>query len=129
MEQLLDKTLANFGFLAMLIVLMLIGFYKIAQWIVAQYGALLARMDASRKEEREQHVEREKCYRDIIDRQQAALDAHTKALDAHTAQAKDYYNEHKTAHEFQRSEHERLASILDGISEAVGRINGYKDGH
>lgn len=111
METLLDKTLINFGFPAALVLIMLWGFYKVVQWIMNQQALLIAQWTAEKT-----------CLHAIIDRQ-------TVALNQHTEQAKDFHNEVKTAHEFQRKEHEQLADILTGIGEAVGRINGYKGEH
>lgn len=104
MEDLLISVLRQFGFSAAMCLLMLWGFYKFIKWFM------------------EQSEKREQCYREIIDRQ-------TLALNEHTSQAKDFHNEVKTAHEFQRKEHEQLAGILQGIQEAVGRINGYTKPH
>ena len=100
MEDLIASVLRQFGFSAAMCLLMLWGFYKFLRWFM------------------EQSEKREVCYREIIDRQ-------TLALDEHTSQAKDFHNEVKTAHEFQRSEHKQIADILKGIEEAVSRINGY----
>ena len=109
MEDMLLSAVRQFGFSAVMCLAMLFGFYRFMKWFMAETA------------------KREVCYREIIDRQTAALNAHTE-------QAKDFHSEVKTAHEFQRTEHAALmerfkevGEILTGIEKAVGRINGYTE--
>lgn len=103
----INSAFLNFGFPATLVIIMLYGFYKIIQWVMAQHTAITI-----------QHKEEKVCLMNIIENQ-------TKALNQHTEQAREFHNEVKTAHEFQRVEHERLAEILKDVGESIGRINGY----
>lgn len=96
MEEIIVSALRQFGFPAAVILLMLFGFYRLLRWVM------------------EQSAEREKFYRESIDKQISALNQHTE-------QAKEFHNEVKTAHEFQRREHEQLADILSGI---IAKQNG-----
>lgn len=72
------------------------------------------------KEISDQAIARELSMTEIINGQR-------KALEDHTLHAKDYHNEHRTAHEFQRKEHGMMITDLKEITKALGRINGFKE--
>jgi hypothetical protein len=104
MWEIADRVMNQFGFNAMLVVLMGIVCYKLIKYVM------------------DQMCQREKVLIQIIDRQ-------TETLQKHTEQAKDFHNEVKTAHEFQREEHRRSSDdhakqtlVLDNLVKYSERI-------
>jgi hypothetical protein len=101
MWNVLEKIFNQYGFNAILLLSVGYGCYKLIVWTIKQ------------------STQREQSLQQIISDQ-------TLAWNKHTEQAKDFHTEVNVAHEYQRKEHDRMINILDGIKDAVARINGYK---
>jgi len=70
----------------------------------------------------EQAAEERKNWVDAVARS-------TRALDEHTIQAREFHIQVKEEHKRQIDAQDAVCKNLAQVEQALGRINGYKDGH
>jgi Na+-transporting methylmalonyl-CoA/oxaloacetate decarboxylase gamma subunit len=103
-----SKIFSEYGFgVAMAIVFVSIFWYMM-RWMARQVERI---MDAADK--------RDVCNIALLEHQREVMAQRNE-------QDKEFHVEVKSAHDFQRQEHERMINALDEIVKTVLRINGYK---
>lgn len=104
MQDFLLSLAQKFGFPAAMCVVMLVGMAWILKWFATMVTNWIEKKE-------KQAEERELRYCEIISAQTAALNNHTNQAAMHNLEVK--------------AVHDTQIRILEGIEQAVGRINGY----
>lgn len=101
METALTKLLTEYGFGVAMAATIVLIFISVLRWI------------ANSTSKREEQLFK------LIDEQritfQTILDGLQKALSEHTEQAKEFHKTMMTANEYQRREHEKIISLIEGM--------------
>jgi len=96
MEKFAEIVLSQYGFGVLISIIVCAFFYIILKWLLGH-----------------------------VDKLVALLEGYKASLDNLVITIKKYTDQSDESHKYQKDEHERMVKSLDGVQEAIGRINGY----